>query len=110
MTGLVPGGDSEQADPIEQGLWREIQRAAGHLAAELRQSADNIERHISYVHRDLRDLKPDYVGVAQEVADDVRRCVTNLQIGRVIRAAADADRYVRQPPAAGSPAPRGGET
>lgn len=84
------------ADPIAY-LTREFTRNGNRIAARLRQAADDVERHAATIRTDIHDLKLDHQYSASEILHDIQTMYANLPLGGLLKAASDADRYVRNP-------------
>jgi hypothetical protein len=102
--GEEPGTAGEPVDDVAEALDRQFRNAALQIARRLRATAEDIERRATEdVRRNMRDLLPDYLSVAERVSHDVQSMMGNLSLDYLILRAAEADRFVRASAAASAP-------
>lgn len=78
-------------------LSREYSRQALRIAEQLRQAADTVERRATSISVDKTTGLPDHNRSAADILSEINAFHGNLSTSNLLTAAADADRYARNP-------------
>lgn len=68
---------------LQVGYKNDIQRHIGHVAAKLRETADNIERRAAYEVQEGREFKP--VDLVATIQSEIGWSIANLALADIIR-------------------------